>query len=125
MVYCANCREVFREQGKPCSHLLELLFGPAGEVPYLSQKRQNTLRVKGELMRTMQNTSFDPPVHPWDGIVLHIPDSVRREMEEHLICDDDVKECIFAAGRRHPAVRFGAAGHHLLGGVPPCCIRRF
>ena len=97
VVYCANCREVFREQGKPCSHLLELLFGPAGEVPYLSQKRQNTLRVKGELMRTMQNTSFDPPVHPWDGIVLHIPDSVRREMEEHLICDDDVKECIFAA----------------------------
>ncbi len=97
LVYCANCRESFLSEGKQCAHVLEALFGPAGTVPHLAQKRRNTLKVKGELMRAMQNETFIPPAKPWDGVELHIPDGVRAEMEEHLVTDDDVKECIFAA----------------------------
>ncbi len=97
VVYCANCREVFLEQGKDCRHILELLFGPAGPVPHLSEKHRNALRVKGALMQAMLNETYTPPAHPWDGLVLDIPPEVRCEMEEHLITDDDVKECIFSA----------------------------
>ena len=96
-VYCANCREVFLSQGKPCFHVLEALFGPAGEVPHLAQKRKNALNVKGALMQAMEHTEFVPPAYPWDGVVLNISPEVRREMEDQLISDEDVKECIFTA----------------------------
>ena len=74
-----------------------LLFGPAGEVPHLSEKHRNALRVKGELMREMEHTEFTPTPRPWDGLVLRVPDDVRACMEESLITDDDVRECIHAA----------------------------
>ena len=88
---------MFRQQGKPCAHILETLFGPAGEVPYLADKHQNTLRVKGVLMRTMENKEFIPTPHSWDGLILHVPQEVRDAMECALITDEDLKECIFTA----------------------------
>ncbi len=97
VVYCANCREVFLQQGKACAHILESLFGPGGELPTLEQKRQNSLWVKGNLMQAMEHTAFTPTAQPWDNLLLDVPDAVRTEMEQALITDFDVKQCIYCA----------------------------
>ena len=39
LVYCANCREVFLEQGKECRHILETLLGTCDRVYYLHEKQ--------------------------------------------------------------------------------------
>ena len=96
-VYCANCREVFLEKGKDCRHVLEALFGECGQVFDISAKHQNHLRVKGVLTMDMQGRKFVPERHDWDEIELKIGDAVRREMECHLISDEDVKKCIHAS----------------------------
>lgn len=97
LVYCANCREVFLEQGKPCRHILEAVFGPCDQTYWLHQKRENYLLVKGTLMNEMEGTAFTPEKRPWDGLVLSVDETVRREMEEQLISDEDVKECIWSS----------------------------
>lgn len=98
IVYCANCLEVFRSQGKPAAHVLDALFpgGPA-ETPNLEQKRKNTLAVKGAIMEALEQQRFVPASAPWDGLVLEVSDSARANMEEKLITDSDVAEAIFAA----------------------------
>ena len=44
LVYCINCRDVFREEGKPVLHILDLLFGVGlqdGRLPTLTERRRN------------------------------------------------------------------------------------
>jgi len=95
LVYCANCREVFRERNKECLHVLELLFGTCDRDWTIQEKRDNQLMVKGRLMQEMQGQEYCPPVHEWDGLKLHITPEIRRDMEEQLISDSDIKECIY------------------------------
>jgi hypothetical protein len=117
LVYCANCREVFRERDKACLHILELLFGPCDRDWSIQEKRDNQLLVKGRLMREMLDREFCPPARPWDGLELRIAPEVRWDMEEQLISDEDVKECIFAS--LQSGGRFtDEAGAFL------CCLRR-
>src|SRR5690606_27411586 len=54
LVYCANCREVFASRGKASAHILDVAFGlePAPRIPTLQEKRENSLRVKTEFLRT-------------------------------------------------------------------------
>lgn len=95
LVYCANCREVFLSQGKECRHILEEVLGKNDQVFTISEKRRNLLQLKGEMMQIMEKTKFVPECHEWDSVVIHVPDSVRSDMEESLISDEDVKQCIF------------------------------
>ena len=97
LVYCANCREVFREKGKPCRHILEAVFGPCDQDFDLSRKRTNRLRVKERLMDTMGLPFEAPAPRAWDGLTLAVSDTLRRRMEEQLISDDDIKECIWSS----------------------------
>lgn len=95
VVYCANCREVFLEKGKPCRHILEVLFGPCGQSWHLAQKRENRLRVKGRLMQIMGVPNEQASLPAWNSLALQISEAVRREMELQLISDEDVRECIW------------------------------
>ena len=97
LVYCANCREVFRERGKSCRHILEGIFGCCDRTYYLHEKRANRLQVKGEMMQDMLQQEFIPTSHPWDSLSISVGDEVRQAMEAHLISDDEVKECIWTA----------------------------
>ena len=98
VVYCANCLEVFRAQGKPAVHVLDAVFpGGGAETPSLERKRKNTLEVKGEIMETLEGKTFVPEAAPWDGLKLEITDSARANMEEKLITDSDVAEAVFTA----------------------------
>ncbi len=97
LVYCANCRSVFLRQNKPCRHILETLFGAGDHLCTIAEKRANRLFLKGELIQQMEQTVFTPEAHPWDAVSVFIPDEVRLRMEDQLISDDDVKQCICEA----------------------------
>ena len=98
MVYCVNCREVFRSQGKDCRHILEgLLDFDAGPTPHLDEKERNLMKVKVHLLEKYGRESFVPEKKPWDDVQLSVGDDVRAGMEAKMISDADVRECIWNA----------------------------
>ena len=97
LVYCANCREVFLSRGKDCSHVLELIFGEAGPVPSLQEKRDNVLMLKKRFMKHAEGVDFVPAGHEWDALSLLVPDEVTAAMNDKLITLSDVKEVIWRA----------------------------
>ena len=97
LVYCANCREVFLSKGKDCAHVLELIFGAAGPVPTLQEKRDNVIMLKQRFMKEAEGKDFSPTAHEWDGLRLTVPAEVTAAMEAKLITLGDVKEVIWRA----------------------------
>jgi hypothetical protein len=99
LVYCANCRDVFAWRGKECAHILDVALGLTADlsVPTLEQKRDNSLRVKKELVRQLEGAEFEPARRDWDDVTLSIPTEVQYQMEEKLISAADVKEAIWRA----------------------------
>lgn len=98
IVYCANCREVFAARGKPCVHILDMVFGLSTDpVPSLLEKRNNSLEVKKEMMKKNRDLEFEPERHEWDALTLVIGDELRASMEKKLISAADLKEAIWLA----------------------------
>lgn len=98
VVYCINCREVFRTRGKECRHILETYFGPEeGAVPSLLEKRKNALQLKRELMKEVWDMDFTPQTQPWDSLRLEIPAELREKMERTLVSDRDLQETVWNA----------------------------
>jgi hypothetical protein len=99
VVYCANCREVFASRGKQCAHILDMVFGlDAGiGVPSLQEKRDNSLRVKRDLMKQNRDVDFEPEPHGWDRLTLVIGDELQKDMDKKLISAADLKEAIWLA----------------------------
>ena len=100
LVYCVNCREVFKAQGKDTKHLLEAVFGfNAGKTPHLEDKRRNGIMAKISLLEKYKNVSFEPSVNPWDDVKINVPEDVRIKMEDKMLTDSDVRETIWNAGQ--------------------------
>lgn len=99
IVYCVNCREVFAGKGKECAHILDMAFHINAErkLPNIQEKRENTIKVKKELMKEMQEIDYMPETHAWDELTLIISDEMRELMEKKLISDSDLKEAIWLA----------------------------
>mgnify|MGYP003752433321 CR=1 FL=1 len=99
IVYCVNCREVFALQGKQCCHALDMAFGldPDAPVPSLQEKRDNSLKVKRELMKVLTGTAFVPAVHEWDELTLIVGGELQKSMERKFISASDVKEAVWKA----------------------------
>lgn len=99
IVYCANCKEVFASRGKECAHILDLVFGldPESRVPTLQEKRDNSLRIKKELMKENMDVDFKPETHEWDALTLIIGEDVQKGMDKKLISAADLKEAIWQA----------------------------
>jgi Fe-S oxidoreductase len=98
IVYCANCKEVLASRGKECSHILDIAFGlnAGSRMPCLQEKRENSLKVKKELMRK-QGIEFMPEKHEWDEINLTINNEMLASMDRKLITTADLKEAIWLA----------------------------
>lgn len=97
VVYCVNCREVFKAQGKSVKHILEAVFGfDAGNTPYLEEKKRNAVMAKIKLLDKYKNFKFIPSSKPWDDIMINVPDDVRIKMEDKMLTDSNVKETIWS-----------------------------
>ncbi|MDR0861244.1 MAG: FAD-dependent oxidoreductase [Oscillospiraceae bacterium] len=105
IVYCANCRDVFASRGKSAAHILDAVFGlEVTDTPCIGDKRQNSVKVKSEIMSMLEELPFEPQVQPWDEITLEIDPETAERIDRKLIGADDMREAIFSA--EHGGARF-------------------
>ncbi|NLD38225.1 MAG: FAD-dependent oxidoreductase [Desulfatiglans sp.] len=99
IVYCANCREVFRQKGKECAHILDMVYDIDLKkcLPTLKSQKENALEVKKKLMKRLTGDDFIPEKHEWDSIRLIISVELQDELDRKLIIEDDLKEAIWLA----------------------------
>lgn len=92
LVYCINCRDVFRGEGKPVIHVLDLLFeiGKAsGRPPSLSRRRQNRADLKEMLLKEIWGENMDKKPEPCQ-YSLKIGADVLDKMDLLKILEEDV-----------------------------------
>lgn len=99
IAYCANCKNVFRSQGKECAHILDIALdlAPDKKPPAISVRRQNSIYIKTVLSEELSNDMFAGEPQPWDNINLVIDDELAEDIDRKLISADDIKETIWRA----------------------------
>ena len=97
VVYCANCREVFREREKPCAHILDLYFPEAGPTPGILEKHENALRLKQELLKEVWDMDFSPERRPWDSLTLQLEPELRAKLDRSYVSLRELQETIWTA----------------------------
>jgi Fe-S oxidoreductase len=117
--YCAVCCDHFRAEGKPTWHLLDLIFGgkgigsaPPAQAPDYSQRRENRVRLKHALLAELWRED-DVEQDDYQGIVLHIPEDVRKMMEQRMILVEDVQQVIQWAEKTGTKLANRTTGHWL------------
>ncbi len=105
LVYCINCRDIFRQEGKAARHILELLFDLQGAdlpLPGVDQRRENRRLLKKNLLMEMWNEEYNPSIAT-EKCVLHISAPLRDKLNKKRILEQDICQVITAAeatGRR-------------------------
>ncbi len=92
LVYCINCRDVFRGEDKPAIHLLDLLFdigGKDGRLPSLTQRRRNRVELKEMLLREIWGETMEKKPEQC-RFRLIIGADVLDKMDELKIIEEDV-----------------------------------
>ncbi len=111
LCYCAACREQCQRGGKTTWHLLELLFGEA-QPPVLdiSQKRENRLLVKREVLRLFGE---EAPPQRERGKMLVVSEELRRVLDERLILLEDAEEVVLQAEESGKRLQNPKTGHYI------------
>ena len=91
VTYCSNCRDVFASAGKKCSHILDVLFDtgvPERPAPDLSRRRRNRIELVNILTGKVnaEKGNYDH----MEPITLDISPELQKQMNDHLILDEDV-----------------------------------
>ncbi len=97
IVYCANCRDVFAAKGKRCLHILDVVFGlddGSRQVPNIKERRDNSLKLKQDLLKQYWNIDYQIPVLPGEDLQLDIPPELVQKMEEQMISETTVRAAI-------------------------------
>jgi len=98
-VYCTNCRETFLDGGKESLHVLDAYFGLSTGRPGLEEKRENALRLKGELMEKYGMGKFEFDREEWESIEVSHSEELGLKMDSILVPLRDVKKVIWDAQR--------------------------
>lgn len=105
ITYCINCRDIFRGEGKPSLHLLDLLFGINAidsRLPSLTERRNNRIRLKEALLREVWGETMEKQTEQCE-YPLKIGSEVEEKMDRMKILEEDLCEVIGfgeSSGRR-------------------------
>lgn len=92
ITYCANCRDLLRQHGKPTAHVLGLIFGLddfARKAPSLTQRSKN----REALKRTIQGCPEDRNMAEKELKII-LADGVMEKLDKNLILEDDLRATI-------------------------------
>jgi Fe-S oxidoreductase len=97
--YCANCRDIFRRNGKACRHVLEIAlpgeYGDPAVAPSLSQRRANREKLKRQLLTDFWDEGMD---NEHGGLPkITYADGLQSKMDALLVLDSDVAAVIAQA----------------------------
>jgi hypothetical protein len=118
LTYCAMCREFFARRGKRTLHLLDYIFGAAGNDLALasavgfSQSHENRARLKDKILRDLWSEAM-PESGVCESIHLVLPDLVKKQVEEWLILVEDMQRVIEYAERTGKRMVNPSTGHYL------------
>jgi len=116
IAYCANCRDILAAAGKPCYHVLDVLFGlnTAQRIPpTITERRNNRARLRREVL----NEFWKDEVEMEHGKMnLHIAPQLRQKLSNEMILETDIEAVIEyceSSGRKVLDPKSGHFGGHL------------
>lgn len=102
ITYCINCRDVFLDAGKETVHILDLLFGGETQkkLPTISQRRENRIRLKEQLIKTYwqknrlaessEETGAEQTASDKSSFVLQISSELAEKLNRERILEEDI-----------------------------------
>jgi hypothetical protein len=96
LAYCINCRDIFKGEGKPVLHILDLLFGISGmdaELPSLTDRRRNRTELKRTMLKEIWGEEMEKYPEPCK-FKLKIDPETREKMNRLRILEEDVCEVL-------------------------------
>lgn len=101
LVYCINCRDVFKGEHKPVLHILDLLFGidaldengNGNALPNLTQRRQNRVDLKETMLREIWSEVMEKKPEPCK-FKLKIGEEAIKKMDQCRVLEEELCEVI-------------------------------
>jgi glutamate synthase (NADPH/NADH) small chain len=99
LTYCAMCRDLFANEGKPTLHLLDLIYGKDLDLlahrkgPDYSQRRENRARVRQTMFRLLSGKD-DSKMETFEKYALILSPEMRARIEARLILVEDIQKVI-------------------------------
>ncbi|MGI6721328.1 MAG: pyridine nucleotide-disulfide oxidoreductase/dicluster-binding protein [Anaerovoracaceae bacterium] len=99
IVYCVNCRDIFRDRGKEARHILDVLFNIDCGHPTETQRRKNKVITKERLMKEVlgEEMTEKPKENRYK---LKIDPEVQQKMDSLRLLESDICETL-EAGEEH------------------------
>ena len=92
LTYCINCRDVFKGEGKPVKHILDLIFGIDVEyepLPNLTARRNHRIELKEKLLKEVWGEEMENQ-KPKAKFDLKIGPEVHEKMNRLKILEEDI-----------------------------------
>lgn len=96
IAYCVNCRDIFTAAGKPCYHIMDVLFDLNDlkrKPPTITERRSNRIILKRKLL-----TEYWPEEvikKPMENkIKLEIPPELKQKLHEEMILEMDIQAVV-------------------------------
>ncbi len=94
IAYCANCRDILAAAGRPCYHILDVIFGlnTAERVPpTITERRSNRARLRREVLSEFW---MDETEMAQGKMNLHIAPELRQKLSNEMILETDIEAVI-------------------------------
>ncbi|MDO4176935.1 MAG: NAD(P)-binding protein [Bacillota bacterium] len=96
ITYCSNCRDAFEQEGKEAPHILDLIFGHETEQCTLTQRRENRIWLKKQLLKQFfgELPIGDDMEGNMESVKLEMSDEVRQKLSREYILEDEAAEVV-------------------------------
>ena len=96
ITYCINCRDIFKEEGKPVLHILDLLFDISEEntkLPDVTERRRNRIELKETLLTEIWGEKMAKKKELCKFKLVYGPE-VKGKLNKQKILEEDLCEVI-------------------------------
>jgi len=119
ITYCAMCRDLLAKTGKRCLNILDIVFpsentDPAARTaPRYSERRENRVRLKEQMLENIWKTSSTPRP-AYESIKVSYTEEAQKHMEERRILVSDIKKTLEAVQKTGKVLENTETGHKLI-----------
>jgi len=96
IAYCANCRDIFAAAGKPCYHILDVLFDlndSTRKPPTLTERRNNRIALKRKLLA--QYWPEEVMNNLMENIIkLDVSPELKQKLHDEMILETDIEAVV-------------------------------
>lgn len=96
ITYCVNCRDIFAARDKECCHLSDLLFDLNGwhrQPPSITERRQNRIKLKKELLQKYWGEEHMTENYE-EKYRVHIPEEVKAKLNSEMILEEEAAAAV-------------------------------